>query len=662
MATVMALNSPTNHPNSSRSDNTASERGIPTEIVRRDAMRLAVQGAPDTELLDLDDEHDDEHSDPEETAIAGGGSDLAEAKHVPILSSMPHQKMDPLAVKHNAGEEVTLQDLDAKQLRAALGRLALTRAAWSCFSPGETSRLLRPLQIRPELTGTSVLSPEATAEIVYKFPMADGRVGHMTGLVSIEDFRADRLGQIFDRLQIHKIRDVFTQTVVEQMIDPLRPLLARPTDDELWQETLIFSPKDVLDEDFLLRGLKAEAIPRRFHPHLQSIYARIMEVSPLLPNLAFQVCLRAYLEYNDLPNQELLARLLSRYFYTLYRLGELPQVGSAPSYIASFSAVDRRRRRRALASLLTVDADSDITLADAGLVQDVIEVETEGEIELVNPGDFKKLRQDVESAQRIIDLYQEENKQELIKRLRDQDKFLMFSTHQFFEGIFDCLPDGVRTGYGATWVPRSSLIDENFRDHYVAHLHHILSEDYLSSISAPEVTIINYWRNLAGSFYDQTILNQYQKLRGYGIKLEEEGIPILSRERFIEEIQLRFAARHEFIVKCNREKIMAIAVDRLGKRVAINTANQSFQAMRARLANVLEMEISRQDMAEIRQLINHFSELFLGKHEHQVSPYPVGTILAAYHKLQSREQDGTSRLGVDIITQLYQEYMRSELA
>ncbi len=646
MASVMALDSPTNQ----------VPRRIPTDVAEGSPLEL--EAPPQTDLL---------LSNPQETEDpVANARTTAQSRPQPAArrtgQNLPRQTSDGLGVRRNQGDEVTLQDLDAKQFRAALGRLALTRAAWSCFSPGETSRLLRPLQIRPELTGTSVLSPEATAQITYKFPMADGRIGHMTGLVSIEDFRADRLAQIFERLQVHKIRDLYTQMVVEQMIDPLRPLLARPTDDELWQETLIFTPKDVLDEEFLLRGLKAEAIPRRFHPHLQAIYARIVEVCPLLPNVAFQVCLRAYLEYNDLPNQELLARLLSRYFYTLYRIGELPHVGSTPSHIASLMATDVRLRRRALAQLITVDADSDMTLADAGLVQDLIEVEHDGEIELVKPGDFKKLRQDVESAHRIIDLYQEENKQELIKRLRDQDKFLNFSTQQFFEGIFDCLPDGVRTGYGATWVPRSSLIDENFRQLYTAHLHYILSEDYLSSISSNEVTIINYWRNLAGSFYDQSILNQYHKLRGYGIKLEEEGIPILSRERFIEEVQLRFAARHQFIVKCNREKIISIAVDRLGKRVAINTSQQSFQVMRARLGSVLEMEISRHDMQELRELVNHFSELFLGKQEYQVSPYPVGAILAAYHKLHSQELDGTSRLGIEIITQLYQEYLRSDMA
>lgn len=568
--------------------------------------------------------------------------------------------IDGLSVHRQRGEEITLADLDAKQLRAALGRLALTQVSWSCFSPGETSRLLRPLQIRPELTGTSVISPEATAEITYKFPLADGQIGHMTGLVSIEDFRAERLGQIFDRLQVHKFRDTFTQMVVEQLIDPLRPLLSRPTDEALWQETMIFAPGEILDENFLIRGLRPEAIPRRFHPHLQAIYTAIIQVCPLLPNVAFQVCLQAYLEYNDLPNAGLLTRLLSRYFYTLYRAGGIPQPGSAPTQIANLVTTDSRLRRRALAKLMTVDADSDLTLAEAGVTQEGMEVESDGEVELVKPGDFKKLRQDVESAHKLIDEFQEENRQELIRRLRDPDKFLLFSTNQFFEGIFDCLPDGVRTAYGATWIPRSSIIDENYRPSYTRHLRQIISEEYLSSVSAHEVTIINYWRNLAGSFYDQTILNQYQKLRGYGVKLEDEGIPILSRERFIEEIQLRFAARHQFIVRCNRDAIIAIAVDRLGKRVAINTAQQSFQVMRSRLTNVLEMEISRRDMDELRQLVTTFSEVFLGKAETHTSPYPVGSVVASYQYLQSSELDGQSRLGIEIITQLYQDYMRSE--
>jgi hypothetical protein len=49
--------------------------------------------------------------------------------------------------------------------------------------------------------------------------------------------------------------------------------------------------------------------------------------------------------------------------------------------------------------------------------------------------------------------------------------------------------------------------------------------------------------------------------------------------------------------------------------------------MRAKLTTVLDMDISRKDVGEVKRLIDCFTDVFLGKREELRSPYPVGTAL-----------------------------------
>ncbi len=565
--------------------------------------------------------------------------------------------------------EVRLEDLDERQLLAALSSVVLNPAAWSCFSLAETSRLLRPLQIAPELTGSSVLCPGATAEIVYKFLMGNGRIGTMKGLISVENFRSERLYSVYEQLHIERIIPVFSESIVVQIIDPLKPIFARDLDELLWQESFYFTPQDLRQPEFLLRGLRPEAIPRRFRPHLQRVYSQIMAVCRSLPNIAFQLCLRAYLEYNDVKNRHLLALLLSKYFYTLYRIGGLEHWEiQTPLELGSLCSSNRRTRLQALSRLLTLDNDSDEPLASLG------EPGPDGSYfsgewepaasEVPSAEEIEKLRQDVQAAreqaaeaQQLVTQYQEEKKQELLNRLQDPNKFLLFSLHHFFDTLLTSLPVEVKSEYGAVWVPRTSHLDEKERDKLTEHLHQITSEAYLLSIPFAEATIIGYWRVLADSFYNQWVLNQYKQLQGYGVDLEQNGIQILERERFLDEVQLRFAARHREIVTQNVEKISQIVVDSLAKRVALNTSQQSFQAMRSKLATVLDMEISRKDMAEVRRLIDYFTDVFLGKREELRSPYPVGTILEVRAAIEARPPDSRTRLGLEILNQIYREYV-----
>ncbi|MFS8815762.1 hypothetical protein [Synechococcus sp. R60.4] len=565
--------------------------------------------------------------------------------------------------------EIRLEDLDEKQLLAGLSSVVLNPAAWSCFSISETSRLLRPLQICPDLTGTPVLSPGATAEVVYKFLLSDGRIGTMKGLISIEDFRSKRLHSIYEELRIEKIIPVFNEAVVEQIIDQLKPIFARDLDELLWQESFYFTPQDLRQPEFLLRGLRPEAIPRRFRPHLQRVYSHIIGVCRSLPNIAFQLCLRAYLEYNEVKNKHLLAILLSKYFYTLYRIGGLDGWKSRdPVEVGSLYSSNRRARLQALSHLLTLDNDSDEPLAslgDPGPRGSYFSGEGEPAAgEVPSAEEIEKLRQDVEAArsqaaeaQQLVAQYQEEKKQELLNRLQDPNKFLLFSLHQFFDTLLTSLPVEVKSEYGAVWVPRTSHLDEKERDKLTEHLHQITSEAYLLSIPFAEATIIGYWRVLADSFYNQWVLNQYKQLQSYGVDLEQQGIQILERERFLDEVQLRFAGRHREIVTQNVEKISQIVVDSLAKRVALNTSQQSFQAMRAKLATVLDMEISRKDMAQVRRLIDYFTDVFLGKREELRSPYPVGTILQVRAAIELRPPDSRTRIGLEILNQIYREYM-----
>ncbi|WP_457491494.1 hypothetical protein [Thermostichus sp. MS-CIW-23] len=565
--------------------------------------------------------------------------------------------------------EIRLEDLDEKQLLASLSSVVLNPAAWSCFSVSETSRLLRPLQICPDLTGTLVLSPGATAEVVYKFLLSDGRIGTMKGLISIEDFRSERLRSVYDQLHIEKIIPVFTESVVVQIIDHLKPIFARDLDELLWQESFYFTPQDLRQQEFLLRGLRPEAIPRSFRPHLQRVYTQITKVCRSLPNIAFQLCLRAYLEYNEVKNRHLLALLLSKYFYTLYRIGGLDGWESGdPVELGSLRSSNRQARLQALARLLTLDNDSDAPLVGIGGTGPggsyfSGEREPAG-VEMVSSEEIEKLRQDVEvargqiaEAQQLVTQYQEEKKQELLTRLQDPEKFLLFSIHQFFDTLFGSLPGEVKSEYGAVWVPRTSYLDEKERDKLTEHLRLITSEAYLVSVPSAEATLIGYWRVLADSFYNQWVLNQYKQLQSYGVDLEQQGIQILERERFLDEVQLRFAARHREIVTQNVEKITQIVVDSLAKRVALNTGQQSFQAMRAKLTTVLDMDISRKDVGEVKRLIDYFTDVFLGKREELRSPYPVGTILQVKAAIEARPPDSRTRIGLEILGQLYREYV-----
>lgn len=565
--------------------------------------------------------------------------------------------------------EIRLEDLDEKQLLASLSSVVLNPAAWSCFSVSETSRLLRPLQICPDLTGTLVLSPGATAEVVYKFLLSDGRIGTMKGLISIEDFRSERLRSVYDQLHIEKIIPVFTESVVVQIIDHLKPIFARDLDELLWQESFYFTPQDLRQQEFLLRGLRPEAIPRSFRPHLQRVYTQIMKVCRSLPNIAFQLCLRAYLEYNEVKNRHLLALLLSKYFYTLYRIGGLDGWESGdPVELGSLRSSNRQARLQALARLLTLDNDSDaplVGIGGSGLGGSYFSGEREPTgVEMVSSEEIEKLRQDVEvargqiaEAQQLVAQYQEEKKQELLNRLQDPGKFLLFSIHQFFDTLFGSLPGEVKSEYGAVWVPRTSYLDEKERDELTEHLRLITSEAYLVSVPSAEATLIGYWRVLADSFYNQWVLNQYKQLQSYGVDLEQQGIQILERERFLDEVQLRFAARHREIVTQNVEKITQIVVDSLAKRVALNTGQQSFQAMRAKLTTVLDMDISRKDVGEVKRLIDYFTDVFLGKREELRSPYPVGTILQVKAAIEARPPDSRTRIGLEILGQLYREYV-----
>ncbi|MFS8859996.1 hypothetical protein NW852_05700 [Synechococcus sp. H60.1] len=579
------------------------------------------------------------------------------------------QAASPTAPRQAPRGEIRLEELDEKQLLAGLSSVVLNPAAWSCFSISETSRLLRPLQICPDLTGTPVLSPGATAEVVYKFLLSDGRIGTMKGLISIEDFRSKRLHSIYEELRIEEIIPVFNEAVVVQIIDQLKPVFARDLDELLWQESFYFTPQDLRQPEFLLRGLRPEAIPRRFRPHLQRVYSQIMRVCRSLPNIAFQLCLRAYLEYNEVKNKHLLAILLSKYFYTLYRIGGLDGWESRdPVEVGSLCSGDRRARLQALSHLLTLDNDSDEPLASlGGPGPGGSYFSGEGELaatEVPSAEAIEKLRQDVEAArsqaaeaQQLVAQYQEEKKQELLNRLQDPNKFLLFSLHQFFDTLLVSLPAEVKSEYGAAWVPRTSYLDEKERDKLTQHLHWITSETYLLSIPFAEATIIGYWRVLADSFYNQWVLNQYKQLQSYGVDLEQQGIQILEREQFLHEVQLRFAARHLEIVTQNVEKISQIVVDSLAKRVALNTSQQSFQAMRAKLTTVLDMDISRKDMGEVKRLIDYFTDVFLGKREELRSPYPVGTILQVRAAIEACPPDSRTRIGLEILNQIYREYM-----
>ncbi len=580
----------------------------------------------------------------------------------------PRATLPPVPIKIPDGE-IRLEDLDEKQLLASLSLVVLNQSAWSCFSISETSRLLRPLQICPQLTGTPVLSQEATAEIVYKFLLSNGRIGTMKGLISIEDFRGDRLRSVYDQLHIEKIVPVFTESVVVQIIDHLKPIFTRDLDELLWQETFYFTAQDLRQEEFLLRGLRPEAIPRSFRPHLQRVYTQIIEACRSLPNIAFQLCLRAYLEYNEVKNKHLLATLLSKYFYTLYRIGGLSRLESwTPIEVGSLRSSSHRARVRALSRLLTMDNDSDDPLVGIGgtsLGGGYFSGAREpSSIEMVSAEEIHRLRQDVEvargemtQAQQLVAQYQEEEKQELLNRLQDPDKFLLFSIHQFFDNVFGSLPGEVKSEYGAVWVPRTSHLDEKDRDKLIEHLRLITSETYLLNIPFGEATIIGYWRALADSFYHQWVLNQYKQLQGYGVELEQNGINIVARERFLDEVQLRFASRHREIVEQSVSQIAQIVVDSLAKRVAINTSQQSFQAMRAKLTTVLDMDISRKDVGEVKRLIDYFTDVFLGKREELRSPYPVGTILRVRAAIEARPPDGRTRIGLEILNQLYREYV-----
>lgn len=559
-----------------------------------------------------------------------------------------------------APAEVYLQDLNEKQLLASLGALTLRQEAWSCFSLPETSRLLRPLQICPALTGTNILAQNATAEITYKFLMADGRVGAMTGLISLEDFRGDKLKRVYDRLQVPKLIDRFMESIVIQIIDHLKSVFAREEDESLWQETIIFLPRDLRHESFRIRGLRQEAIPRSFLPHLQNMYEVISTESQDFPNLSFQLCLRAYLDHNEIKNRDLLSLLLSKYFYTIFRQGGTSQVTTMlPSVLSSGSG---KLRRRSLANLLTLDNDSSTSLEAAGVGQELLdrylkEEETQSQSELEGlRKNIKEAQIEITRAQRVIAQFREEEKQELIRRISDPDKFLILGINQLFEDIFNSLPGGVESEYGVVWIPNTSYLDESKRDSLVEHLDKVTQDTYLLKVSYTESTIISYWKVLAESFYNQWILNQYQRLHDYNLTLEELDISILPEDRFISEVQIRFAARHLEIVQQNKPEIIHIVVDRLAQRVSINTTQQTLQAMQNKLALMLSMHISQNDIQEIKDLAEYFTDTFLGRKEKVKSPYPGGTLLEAHAEISSRPKAGRTMIGMEILNLLYQEY------
>ena len=574
---------------------------------------------------------------------------------------------------HLRRAEIDLSELGDSQLRASLAGLLLSRAAWSCFSLSETSRLLRPLQIRPEITGTHVLTPDATSEITYKFQMSNGHIGMMSGMISIEDFRGDKVRSIYEQLNIGELIDLFMDFTVVQIIDHLRPIVIREDDERLWKETLIFRPQDLRHEDFLIRGLRLEAIPRAFRPHLNAIHRKVRQVSRL-PNVAFQLCLRAYLEYNEIGNRELISILLSKYFYSVYRHGgimedDLGPLLDKPTY-GGVPTSERRLRLRALSRLLTIDNDSDTTLEEAGLGRGALggayDSFVDGPVVALSAEELQRLRQDAEwarqqadEATQVVAQYQEGERTELLKRLGDPEKFLQYSVAQFFEDIMGCLPHGVQSEFGAIWIPRTSSIDERKRHEITQHLRRISDETYLFNISSTEATIIGYWRSLAASFYNQCVLSQYKKLNEYSIRLEEAGITIVSQDRFTEEVQLRFATRHHEIVTQSTPQIANLVVNGLAQRVAINTSQQTYWAMRDKLADVLQMEISQNDVKETRTLINTFVESFMGRREELPSPYPVGTILEVQDELNSWVRTGKTLIGQEIMSQLYREYIDS---
>ncbi len=575
----------------------------------------------------------------------------------------------PFSRGEGSGSEVRLDSLNTKQLHAILGKLVLAKSAWSCFSLKETSRLLRPLQISPDLTGTTVLNQNATAEIIYKFPLSNGGIGTMSGLVSIEDFRGTKLRQLFEQIHVEKVINLFMEVIIIQIVDVIKPVFTREEDEALWQEMIIFSPQDLRHDDFLLRGLRLEAIPRCFRPHLQAIYKSIRQYCPEFPNVAFQLCLRAYLEYNDIFNGELISRLLSKYFYTVYRCGGLETV-DLTYQIPTYGLYDRKSRLKALSRILTIDNESNESLEKAGLVEnfapEIYGGFLGGTAVAISPQEVEKLRQDFETvklefteAQRIIVQSQTEEKQDLIKRLSNPDKFLLFSVIQFFEDIFERMPEGVGSDYGLVWVPKTSYLDEGKRIQLIDHLYKVTDEKYLYQIHSSESSIIGYWKTLAESFYNQWVLNQYKRLKEFGSELEDIGIEIVSRDRFVEEVQLRFAARHLEIVQQNRTKIAAILVDKLAQRVAINTVNQTFQAMHAKLNNVLEMDISKSDMTNITRLIDWFEDVFMGKKEEVPSPYPVGTILESFEDLNHRPREGRTLIAMEVLKQIYQRYLQA---
>jgi len=215
----------------------------------------------------------------------------------------------------------------------------------------------------------------------------------------------------------------------------------------------------------------------------------------------------------------------------------------------------------------------------------------------------------------------------------------------------------VQSEFGAVWIPRTSTIDERKRHELTQHLHRISEETYLFNISSTEATIIGYWQSLAISFYNQCVISQYKRLNDYSIRLEEVGITIVSQERFTEEVQLRFAARHLEIVTQSIPQIANLVVNGLAQRVAINTSQQTYRAMRDKLSDVLQMEISQNDVKETRMLINTFTESFMGKREELRSPYPVGTILEVQDELNSWVRSGKTLIGLEILSQLYREYV-----
>ncbi len=126
-----------------------------------------------------------------------------------------------------------------------------------------------------------------------------------------------------------------------------------------------------------------EAIPRRFLFPLQQICEVVLGATPEMPNVAFQVCLKAFFEYNEYPNSDLSILLISKYFYTLFRqrqsqggprrqgrsevgLGSGLTEGRGPGFGMGGSGTVIPAR------LLTVDNDSDTSLETAGISYKVV--------------------------------------------------------------------------------------------------------------------------------------------------------------------------------------------------------------------------------------------------------------------------------------------------